>query len=107
MATVAVDSDAILDYTSKIDALVDRIDALLDYQQNGKNAITVTHTQTGLGAWGAAAVTACFFSTLIVIALAIVIIPEIHDLRAWQTIFGRDISAMKQQMQQIQQEKKP
>lgn len=107
MAGCAVDSsDDLLDYTSKIDALVDRIDALLENQQAGRNDVRVTHTQTGMGAWGAAAVTACFFSTLIVIAFAIVVIPEIHDLRAWQTIFGRDISTMKQQMQQLQ-EKKP
>ena len=96
--------DTLLTYTSKVDALVDRIDALLDSQARGQNAITVTHTQAGMGPWGAVAVTACLFTTLMVIALAIVILPDIHDLKAWQGVYGRDLSAMKQQ---LSQEKKP
>lgn len=95
-----MDSDAILDYTSKIDALVDRIDTLLDHQTNGKNAITVTHTQTGMGAWGAAAVTACVATYLSLIIFAVWSIFQINNLTAWEGVYGRDLARIQQQIQE-------
>lgn len=101
-----MDSDAILDYTSKIDALVDRIDALLDHQQKGQNAITVTHTQAGMGHWGAAAVASCFATYLTLIIFAVWSIFQINNLTAWKDVYGRELAAMKQQMTTLQQQEK-
>ena len=86
-------------YAKQIGDLVGRLDSLIELQQ-ARNSIVVTHTQAGMGVWGAVAVTACLFTTLMVISLAIVILPDIHDLKAWENVFGRDIAAMKQQINQ-------
>jgi len=88
----------VLDELRETNATVLALVAELRRQE--RHGITVTHTQAGMGHWGAVAVTACLFTTLMVIALAIVILPDIHDLKAWQNVFGRDIAAMKQQLNQ-------
>jgi type II secretory pathway component PulF len=62
---------------------------------------TVIHKSTGISAWGAAAVVACFATW---IGLVFVMM-DIHDLRAWKDIYGRDLSAIKQII--IQQQEKP
>lgn len=77
----------------RIDKLVDRMDAFLDHQQGG-NVQTVIHKSTGIGPWGAAAVTACFMTFLGMILLAIVVIPELHDLKAWSDIYRSKIYAL-------------
>lgn len=88
-----------VELAQKVDSLVGRIDAMLERIDKGSGHVQrVTVETKGMGAWAAAAVTACFFTSLMLIGLAIVIIPEVHDLRAWETIFGRDLAAMKQQI---------
>jgi hypothetical protein len=112
LAGLAVDSDAILTYTSKVDALVDRIDALLDHQQGGQNAITVTHTQAGVSSWwNVASVCACFFTIVMLIVInnnltsqiAELRNGEVRDLRAWSDQYRQQIATLRQQIQ----EKKP
>lgn len=95
--------------TDKIDALVGRIDALLE-RESERNHITVTHTQAGMSGWSIAAVVACFFTSVMLLGLAMVVLPEIHDLRAWESIYGRDLAAVKQAQQgllQREQKDKP
>ena len=85
-----VSDDALLTYTSKVDALVDRIDALLDAQMKGGNEITVTHTQSGMSAWGAAAITACFCTWFGLILVML----DMHDMRAWMDILKQRITLL-------------
>lgn len=77
--------------TVRTDLLVDQVNALISkfdevLQQDRGHTQTVIHKTAGMGAWGAAAVTACMFTFLGLILLAIVIVPEVHDLRAWNDI---------------------
>lgn len=87
----------------KLDGLCARIDSLLE-SHDKKGHVNVTHTQAGMGAWGGAAIAACFFSTLMVVALAIVVIPELHDDRAWLDQYRQQIAKMQAQIQNIQQQ---
>ena len=57
-----------------------------------------------MGAWGAHAVCACFFMYLTLIIFAVWSIFQINNLVAWGNVYGRDLAAMKQQ---INQEKRP
>lgn len=68
----------------QVNALVGKMDAVID---RGGNTQTVIHKTAGLGPWGAAAVTACFFTFLGLILLAMLILPDIHDLKAWSDIY--------------------
>jgi hypothetical protein len=101
-APVGVDKSTIPELVGRIDGLI----ALLESQDNGRNHVTVTHTQAGMGTWGAAAVTACFFSALLVIAFAIVVIPELHDLKAWSDQYRGQINTLQNEIKPML-EKKP
>lgn len=68
----------------QVNALVGKMDAVID---RGGNTQTVIHKTAGLGPWAAAAVTACFFTFLGLILLAMLILPDIHDLKAWSDIY--------------------
>ena len=58
---------------------------------------TVIHKTAGMGAWGAAGVVACFFTYLTLIVLAVIFVPTIHDLLAWQDINRKDIARLQAQ----------
>lgn len=63
-------------------------------KQRGNNTQTVIHKTAGMGPWAAAAVTACFFTFLGLILLAVVILPDLHDLQAWQDIMRQKIAKL-------------
>lgn len=77
--------------TVRFDLLVDQVNALVGKMdaviERGGNTQTVIHKTAGIGPWGAAAVTACFFTFLGLILLAMLILPDIHDLKAWSDIY--------------------
>lgn len=81
--------DTIPELVSRIDGLI----AILEAQDN-KSHITVTHTQAGLSGWNVAAVCACFFTMFALIIALIVIVPDVHDLRAWRDIFSGKIARL-------------
>lgn len=77
--------------TVRMDLLVDQVNLLLSrmdevIRHDHGNTQTVIHKTAGMGPWGAAAVTACMFTFLGLILLAVVMIPDLHDLRAWNDI---------------------
>lgn len=78
--------------TVRFDLLVDQVNTLcakMDaaMEARGNNTQTVIHKTAGMGPWAAAAVTACFFTFLGLILLAMLILPDIHDLKAWSDIY--------------------
>lgn len=75
----------------QVNALVGKMDAVID---RGGNTQTVIHKTAGMGPWAAAAVTACFFTFLGLILLAVVILPDLHDLQAWQDIMRQKIAKL-------------
>lgn len=91
---MAVEETDLVQVAARIDKLVDRIDALLDHQ-GSPHTQTVHHTASGIGAWGAAAVVACFCTWF---GLVLVVM-DIHDLRAWIDIFRGQITTLKVQME--------
>ncbi len=85
--------------TVRMDLLVDQVNALLGrmdevLRHDRGNVQTVIHKTAGMGAWGSAAVTACMFTFLGLILLAVVVVPEVHDLRAWNDIIRAKISRL-------------
>lgn len=81
--------------TVRFDLLVDQVNTLcakMDaaMEAKGNNTagdVTVVHKTAGMGPWAAAAVTACFFTFLGLILLAMLILPDLHDLKAWSDIY--------------------
>jgi class 3 adenylate cyclase len=83
--------------TVRMDLLVDQVNALLGrmdevIRHDHGTTQTVIHKTAGMGAWGAAAVTACMFTFLGLILFALVVLPTLHDLQAWQDIMRQRIS---------------
>lgn len=76
-------------YASQIDNLVGRLDALIE-QQAARNTITVTHTQAGMSAWGAAAITACFCTWFGLILIMF----DLHDARAWLDVLKQRVTML-------------
>lgn len=76
--------------TDHVNLLVTRLDAVLQ-QDNKGTTQTVIHQHAGMQAWGVAAVVACFFTFLGLILFAMVVIPELHDLKAWSDIYRSKI----------------
>lgn len=68
---------------------------------------TIIHRNEGMGAWGSAAVVACFLTYLSLIIFAVWSIFQINNLTAWKDVYGRDLAAMKQQVTTLKQEKAP
>ena len=93
--------------TVRMDLLVDQVNALLGkmdevLKADRGNTQTVIHKTAGMGPWGAAAVTACMFTFLGLIGLAVVLIPELHDLRAWNDINRAKIARLEAKPSQEQ-----
>lgn len=87
--------------TVKVDLLVDQVnsllskmDAVLENRGNNSQTVEVTHKTAGMGPWAAAAVTACFFTFLGLILLAILILPDLHDMKAWQDVMRQKITRL-------------
>ena len=61
------------------------------------NTQTIVHRSEGMGAWGAAAVVACFLTYLTLIVFAIYIIPEVHDVKAWNEVLRGKVAKFEAQ----------
>lgn len=86
--------------TVRFDLLVDQVNALVGKMdaviERGGNTQTVIHKTAGMGPWGAAAVTACFCCMLGLIFIAL----DMHDLRAWNDINRAKIAKLEAQLLQ-------
>lgn len=84
----------------QVNQLCENIDqAMAEFRELAKTrgnsqTVEVTHKTAGLGPWAAAAVTACFFTFLGLILLAVIILPDLHDLQAWQDIMRSKIAKL-------------
>jgi hypothetical protein len=86
--------------TRRVDLLVDQVnllcskfDEMIERAPPGQ-IVTVTHRTHGIGAWTAAAVTACFFTFLGLILVAIMLVPDVHDLQAWSDILRSKVARL-------------
>lgn len=82
-----VRTDVLID---RVNALTDTIDKLIRHESSTTTQ-TVIHKSSGVGPWAAAAICACFFTFLGLILFALVVIPEMHDLKAWSDIYRSKI----------------
>jgi len=69
------------------------------------NVQTVIHKTQGMGLVGVICATVCIMCVLFLILGAVVFVPDIHDLKAWQGTFGRDLAAIKAVQQQQEKER--
>ena len=89
------------EYDAIVDLLrqsADQVHALSDLVrttiERGGSTQTVIHKTEGMGAVGIFCAVVCVCCVLFVILGAVMIVPEIHDLRAWRDIHQNHISAI-------------
>jgi ABC-type uncharacterized transport system ATPase subunit len=88
----------------KYDAICDQVIAMNELVKELVDKIPQGQTQTvlykshGMGVIGAVCATVCVMCVLVVILGAIIFVPEIHDLRAWQDINRKDIARLQAQL---------
>lgn len=87
--------DAICDQVVEMNRLVR---SLVEKVPKGQ-VQTVIHKTQGMTAWSVAAVVSCFFTILLVVLLAIIFVPDLHDLKAWQDILRKDVARIQAQQE--------
>jgi hypothetical protein len=93
-------------YDAMSDKVHDAADTVLELAKlvkelaHGGTTNTVIHKTEGMGAVGILCACVCVFCALFIILGAVMIVPEIHDLRAWQDINRKDIARLQAQQQQ-------
>lgn len=77
----------------------DIVESLADVLQSTRtgNTQTVIHKTEGMGAWGAAAVTACFCTWFGLVLLMF----DLHDLRAWVDTYRAQIAQLQTQVKAL------
>lgn len=95
--------DAICDQVREVTQLVKVV--IEKVPQHGA-VQTVIHRNEGMGAWGAAAVTACFLTYLTLIIFAIWSIFQINNLWAWKDIHAGKIERATSDIQAIKESRK-
>jgi hypothetical protein len=90
----------------KLDLMVDQVaelaisvKGLIDKMPPAGQTQTVIHKQQGMGAWGAAAVTACFLTYLSLIIFALWSVFQINNLWAWKDIHAGKITRLESQQE--------
>jgi len=91
-------ADRIESIAESIVEAIDKMEVFADVLTSKGNTTTVIHKTEGMGAWGSAAVVACFLTYLSLIIFAMWSIFQINNLTAWKDVYGRDLAAMKQQV---------
>lgn len=81
----------------RVDALTARLGDILDHLERlgtNSNVQRVIVQQAGIAPLQIAAVCACFFTMFALIIALIVIVPDVHDLRAWRDIHSAKIAKL-------------
>ncbi len=65
----------------------------------------ITYRVEGVGWIGMFSAVICVICLLVLLFAAIIFVPDLHDIRAWQGTFGRDLAAMKAVQQQKEGQK--
>lgn len=88
----------------KIDETTAKLEKLISSVERASHALgntqTVIHRSEGPGPLLAAAIAVCFCTILGLIIFAVWVVPEIHDLKAWNDILRKDVA-------RLQAERKP
>jgi hypothetical protein len=86
--------------TRKVDILFDNMVELTAQVRRvcevteGRNVQTVIHKSTGMGAWGAAAVVACFATWVMMLMFGIWTVFQVNNLAAWKDVHGSKIAVL-------------
>lgn len=82
--------DAFCDQATRIEESVNK---LLDHMGHSQNQ-TVYHVQKGMGSIGIVCAAICGLCVLFLILGSILIVPELHDAKAWLDILRRDVARL-------------
>ncbi len=83
--------------TQQMGAMTERLGEVLAHLESigsNQNTQRVLVQQSGIGPWQIAAVASCFFTMFALIIALVVIVPDIHDLRAWRDIHSAKIARL-------------
>lgn len=94
--------DAIVDQVrvtgEQVRQIAEVVQSVIEHTKNGQSQqVHVIHENKGMGAWGAAAVTACFFTGIMLIALLVWLVPIVHDHDAYIHRHSDQISKLQEQ----------
>lgn len=77
-----------------LDAVVDLTTVVKEIVHTQRNSNTQTIVHQGMGMWGIAAIVACFATWVMLIVMYLLIVPDIHDVKAWQDILRKDVAKL-------------
>ena len=99
--------DQVIETHAQVREMNTLIRALIESVPSGRQVQEVHYKSEGMGMIGVICATICAMSVLFLILGAILVVPEIHDLRAWLDINRAKIAKLEaaQQMQQGTQPK--
>ena len=86
--------------TRKVDLMIDQMVDLTAVVRKvveiteGRNVQTVIHKSTGMGAWGAAAVVACFATWVMMLMFGIWTVFQVNNLVAWKDVHASKIAVL-------------
>lgn len=88
------------EFIKKLDLLANRLDRLAEISERLVSKDTSTqvvhiHKTEGVTNWGTAAIVACFCTWLFIIVFSVIIVADIHDIKAWSDINKNDIATIK------------
>lgn len=89
--------------TRRFYMLIDQVNDLTKAVQEviksgeGRQVQTVIHKTAGMQPLIAIAIVACLFTWVLMIVLAVIFVPDIHDLQAWHDIDRKDIARLQAQ----------
>lgn len=89
-------TDQMIDLTNLVRTVIESMPA--------GNTQTVIHKQQGMGFVGVICASVCVMCVVVLILGAIVFVPDLHDIKAWQDILRRDVARL-QATQQTEQRK--
>jgi len=102
--------DQVGDLARSVKELVERVPPAASQAPHTQ---TIIHKTQGMGAWGSAAVTACFMTMLVFVVFMVVyekdqgkIDGRLRDLDAWRGVHSNDIGALKADVRQLKESKK-
>lgn len=79
---------------ASVATFIECISAFKEQGFGNSHTQTVVHQHSGMSTWGAVAVTSCIFTFLGLILFSLVVIPELHDLKAWSDVYRSKIYAL-------------
>lgn len=86
-------SQKLEEFTKQVSRLAEISEKIIS--KDTSSQVVHIHKTEGATNWGTAAIVACFCTWLFIIVFSVIIVADIHDLKAWSDINKNDIATIK------------